>query len=168
MATNVEISGTGVAALAGLAVIGVIGMWIYSNRDAIKGAVQAVNPASDQNVAYKAANVITQSVTGDKGTSFGSWLYDVTHPNQPDITAPTPLRAQTGWDDIMLRRAREQAAGVLGDAGFVEALGESGRKELVPPMTPATWLLIAGASAALYAHQKRNRRSRGRGRRHAS
>ena len=162
MATNVEVSGTGVAALAGLAALGLVGYWLYSNRDAIKGAVQAVNPVSDKNVAYQAATAATQAITGDKSTSFGSWLYDLTHPNQPDITAPVVVRQQTGWDEIMLRRAREKAGGLLGDAGFVEALGATGRKELVPPMTPATWLVIAGVSAAIYAGRRRGRRSRRR------
>jgi hypothetical protein len=57
----------------------------------------AVNPLSDTNLAYSAANAVTQSLTGDAGTSFGSWLYDVTHPNavkaNAPATRPTPARS---------------------------------------------------------------------------
>lgn len=156
-----EVTGTGVLALTAVAGLGLL---IWLNRDAIKGAVQAVNPASDQNVAYRAVTAATQAATGDPRTSFGSWLYDLTHPNQIDPTAPTVARKQTGWDEIMLRRARETAGGALNDAGWVEALGADGRRELVPPTTPGTWLLVAGISAAIYAGQRKRRRRSGRGR----
>ena len=44
------------------------------------GAAQAVNPTSDQNVAYKSVNAVGASITGQKDFNLGSWLYDVTHP----------------------------------------------------------------------------------------
>lgn len=164
MATNVEVSGTGVAALAGVALLGLVGLWLYSKRGAIAEAAQAVNPASDKNIVYQGVNAVTQAATGKPGISFGSWLYDVTHPNQPDPTAPTPIpnAGYQVWDSILARKAREAAGMGLGNAGFIEALGEDGRKEYLPPPTPATWLLIAGASVALYAHSKKRRRGRRR------
>lgn len=156
-----ELTAGGVLALTAVAGVG---LFLYWNRDAIRGAVQAVNPASDQNLAYRAVNAATQAATGNKGTSFGSWLYDITHPNQIDPTAPTPLpnMGYQVWDSILARKAREAAGAGLNDAGFVEALGADGRKELVPPMTPATWLVIAGVSAAIYAKRNKRRARRGR------
>lgn len=150
-----ELTAGGVLALTAVAGVG---LFLYANRETIKAVAQSVNPASDQNLAYRAVNAATQAATGDSKTSFGSWLYDITHPNQIDPTAPTPIRYQGGWDDIMLRRAREAAGVGLSDAGFVEALGADGRRELVPPVTPATWLLVAGVSVALLAAKKRRGR----------
>lgn len=40
-------------------------------------ALQLVNPASTENVAYQTANRATEALTGD--SSFGGWLYSVTH-----------------------------------------------------------------------------------------
>lgn len=42
-------------------------------------ALQLVNPASTENVAYQTANTVTEAITGD--SSFGGWLYSVTHPD---------------------------------------------------------------------------------------
>lgn len=151
-----ELTAGGVLALTAVAGVG---LFLYWNRDAIKGAVQAVNPASDQNLAYRAVNAVTQTATGQPNISFGSWLYDITHPNQYDPTAPVelPNAGYRVWDSILARKAREAAGVGLSDAGFVEALGTDGRRELTPPATPATWLLIAGVSVAMLAAKKRRR-----------
>jgi len=41
-------------------------------------ALQAINPASENNVIYQTANWATEAVTGKQET-FGGWLYDLTH-----------------------------------------------------------------------------------------
>lgn len=38
-----------------------------------------LNPASDQNLAYRSANAWGTYFTGDKNFTLGGWLYDVTH-----------------------------------------------------------------------------------------
>ncbi len=63
-----------------------------------KGAIGEVlttslNPASDQNLAYKGVNSIGGAVTGDKDFSLGSYLYDLTHadydPNAKTSSSPS-------------------------------------------------------------------------------
>lgn len=46
----------------------------------LDSVVDAVNPASDQNLAYRGVNAVGGAVSGDKNWSLGSWLYDATHP----------------------------------------------------------------------------------------
>ena len=60
-------------------------------KEAAGKVIEAVNPASPNNVAYKAANVITETLTGAPAgsTSVGSWLYDFINPNVPKADAPT-------------------------------------------------------------------------------
>jgi hypothetical protein len=41
-----------------------------------------LNPASDQNIIYKnVVGSVGQIASGDPNWTFGSWLYDLTHPN---------------------------------------------------------------------------------------
>jgi hypothetical protein len=166
-----ELTGGGVLALAAIAGVGV---FLYWNRDAIKGAVQAVNPASDQNLAYRAANAATRAVTGDSGATFGTALYDLKaklFPSQADyyaahITDPTPLRADV-WDTITARKAADAKVAPVsndwttwmaqGSLFGPDAIGPDGRPEATLKMTPATWLVIAGLSAAIYAKQQKRR-----------
>jgi len=61
--------------------------------EALDKVGQAVNPTSDQNLAYKGVNSVGEALTGDDAFSLGSWLYDLTHPNEgKDLTAPVPIR----------------------------------------------------------------------------
>lgn len=100
---------TQTAILGGVA-LGVV-VLAYLAKDAVAAAANKVNPASDQNVIYDdVIGGVGRSVSGDSNWSLGGWLYDVTHPNQPDPTAPTPLQPQTGasgswaektWSSIM-------------------------------------------------------------------
>lgn len=46
---------------------------LYTNRDKF-------NPTSDKNLASQAANQTTDVLTGGHESTFGGWLYDVTHP----------------------------------------------------------------------------------------
>lgn len=78
-------------AVIGLAVVagGGFMIWkIYSDRKAIGNAI---NPLSDQNLAYKGANAVVQSLSGNSTASLGTWLYDITHPgeNQGGATPTT-------------------------------------------------------------------------------
>jgi len=45
-------------------------------------AVDKVNPASPDNFIYSGVNAVGASVTGDKGFSLGSWIYDKLHPEE--------------------------------------------------------------------------------------
>lgn len=78
---KVDVSATGVIALAGVGVVGLVLWRLWASREAI-GA--AVNPASDKNIVYQGVNGIGASVSGDKDWSLGTWLYDITHPNEAE------------------------------------------------------------------------------------
>jgi hypothetical protein len=54
----------------------------------------AVNPTSDQNLAYKGVNAIGASMSGDAGFSLGSWTYDLLHPNDGNILSGGTLPQQ--------------------------------------------------------------------------
>lgn len=164
-----ELTAGGVIALTAIAGVGIV---LYLNRNAIKGAVQAVNPASDQNLAYRAANAVTRTVTGDESATFGTALYDLKaklFPSPADyyaahITDPTPL-PPNAWDRILARKAGDVQTVpddswmqmVQGSLFGPDAVGPDGRPEATLKMTPATWLLIAGVSAAIYAKSQRRR-----------
>ncbi|TVZ37688.1 hypothetical protein P886_2031 [Alteromonadaceae bacterium 2753L.S.0a.02] len=83
--TAVQIDGLMVASVA---VIGGIGV-LWWNREKIaaglKQAADKVNPTSDKNLAYEAVNgigdIFDDGIDND-GFSLGSWVYDVTHPNE--------------------------------------------------------------------------------------
>lgn len=77
-------------AVAALAVV----YLAYKSKDqaaaAVKAAAQSVDPTSTENLVYKGVNHVGAAVSGDQSFSLGSWLYDVTHPNEfPDLNAGT-------------------------------------------------------------------------------
>jgi hypothetical protein len=55
-----------------------------------------LNPASDQNVAYKTVNAVGATASGDSNFSLGVWLWELFHPAQNakdnSITDPYPLK----------------------------------------------------------------------------
>lgn len=63
------IGGAAVAALA-----------IWKAREAAAGAVAAVNPLNENNIANRAANWITQTVTGDKNATVGTAIHAALNP----------------------------------------------------------------------------------------
>ncbi len=74
---SVRIDGTFIAVVAAGAVAAVA--WV--KRREIAAGLQKINPASDQNVIYSGISRAGEAVTGKKGWSLGTWLYDVTHGN---------------------------------------------------------------------------------------
>jgi hypothetical protein len=169
-----ELTAGGVVALTAIAGVGLI---LYLNRDAIKGAVQAVNPASDKNLAYRAASAAARAATGDPEATFGTALYGLKaklFPSAADyaaahITDPVPYTpgAPGAWDQILARKASEVQPApaddnwmqmVQGSLFGPDAIGPDGRPEATLNMTPATWFIVAGVSAAIYANRHRRRR----------
>ncbi len=70
------------AALAvGLIVTGGLVWLLFGGR--IKAALgtvgQAVNPTSDQNLAYRGVNAVGAAISGRDSFSLGSWIYDLVH-----------------------------------------------------------------------------------------
>lgn len=59
-----------------------LGGWVYdvTHDNPITGEkapINAVNPASDQNVIYKGVNSVGSYITGDKDFTLGGWIYGV-------------------------------------------------------------------------------------------
>lgn len=71
---------------AGLAVVAIGAAYLLARKagatvsDAAAAVGTAVNPVSDQNLAYKGVNAVGSAVTGDQSFSLGGWIYDLTHP----------------------------------------------------------------------------------------
>lgn len=58
----------------GLALFGGV---VWAARKGAKEVGQALNPASDKNAAYRGANAIGATITGDEAFSLGVWFYDL-------------------------------------------------------------------------------------------
>lgn len=89
----------------------VVGLVWYLFRDKLAAGaekvVEAVNPTSDRNLAYRGYNAFYGKLYGIPDFSLGSWLYDVFHedydPNR--ISNPQPQTADEGswWDSLTSR-----------------------------------------------------------------
>lgn len=153
--SRIQLSGTGVLALAGVAVLGLGAYAVYRNREAI---VAAVDPTSDKNAAYQAANKVVEVITGSApgSTSVGSKLYDWKarwFPSDADKQVAEMLRATTPVVDRTILDARDAWA----KAGLQGAT-------LAAPKdwTRAEWIALAGLGLGLLSHVQNKRRHRGR------
>ncbi|WP_295797418.1 hypothetical protein [uncultured Microbulbifer sp.] len=90
---GVKVKVDGLMVLTAAAIGG--GLFLYAKRGAIG---QALNPTSDQNIAYKGVNAVGSTVTGEDDFSLGVWLYEKTHPEQ--MAAEKELFQPTPVDDI--------------------------------------------------------------------
>lgn len=126
---KIGLNGTGVLALAGVAVAGWVAWKVYKGAgaaaDVAKQVVtQDLNPASDKNIAYRGVNAAGAALTGNASFSLGSWLYDVMHPSQLDPTAPTligrPGTPSTG-DFSRLDRSTFYSSGASGSGSMLDA-----------------------------------------------
>lgn len=66
-----------------LLVIGLVVVAIawYLKRQATEAA-DLVNPTSSKNLAYTGVNSVGQALSGDEHWTFGTWLYEITHPSE--------------------------------------------------------------------------------------
>ncbi len=96
--TKAAYTAAGVLAL-GLVVYLAVRALAGKASEAAAAVGNAVNPASDQNLANRAVTATGRVLTGDQSFSLGSWLYDLTHesydPNKPIKRAPT-IREDAG------------------------------------------------------------------------
>lgn len=94
----------------GVAVLGLV-VIAYAAKKAGQGAAavgSALNPVSDQNIFYKAANAVLNVFT-QSGDTIGTWLYGVTHsydptapakPSNPAPSSSAPVPSSTTTDDV--------------------------------------------------------------------
>lgn len=106
-----QLAGESQAMLIKYAVVGalVLGAAWYLRRqaaagltaaaDAVDGVLEAVNPTSSENVAYRATNAVGGAIAGERHWSLGAWIWEVTHPaevaRERSLTAPTPAPSVT-------------------------------------------------------------------------
>lgn len=129
-----KLSGSGVFAIAATIVVGIIAYTLWQKKGSITAAAGAVgtalNPVSDQNLAYKAANAVTQALTGDSGATLGTKLWELVNPGQAAsdnaITAPTGPNVPTSKSLI----------DVFSTAVQGDTLADIGTLGLRPPHAP--------------------------------
>lgn len=98
------VSGDLVVKLAlGLAVAGALWYVYRKASGALPGALDYINPMSDQNAAYQGTNAVLDSLVSDDGPgrnadgsiTLGGWLYDIWNPGTNarinDMLKPTPI-----------------------------------------------------------------------------
>lgn len=54
----------------------------------------ALNPVSNENIFNRAANAVTQKLTGNPNTSLGSTIYDWLHPDETQNSTDSDVRQQ--------------------------------------------------------------------------
>lgn len=96
-------AGIGVGVVAVVALSG-IGFVLYKNREKF-------NPVSDKNLAYISVNKVGADLTGDQYFTLGTWLYNVTHPDEAkDLVKGSPGRSS------------QEPAPISGDGGRLSEL----------------------------------------------
>lgn len=96
-AVNVNLGAGAVLALVGVvAAFFVVRFAVQKGQQAaaavggtVAAAVDAINPANNDNIIARGVNSVVQTVSGSP--SLGSLLFDIFGPAEPDLTAPTPI-----------------------------------------------------------------------------
>ena len=72
------------ATVAGVVVVGALVWLMFGSRikRAAAAAATAVNPTSDQNLAYRGVNAVGAAISGRDSFSLGSWIYDLVHEDE--------------------------------------------------------------------------------------
>jgi hypothetical protein len=70
-----------------------VGGWYLKQKAgyAVEAVGQAVNPTSDQNLAYKGVICVGEALTGDQNFRLGSWWYDVVNDDPEEQTYKPPI-----------------------------------------------------------------------------
>lgn len=71
----------GAVLLIGGAAVAAVAIW--KARAAAGAVAEAVNPLSDQNLAYRGASAVVEAVTGRKGETLGTALHKAFNPAPP-------------------------------------------------------------------------------------
>lgn len=70
--------------------VGLLGVavWWYVEHEA-HAAIEAINPASENNVINQGVEGIGSALSGEQGWTLGGWLYDITHESITSAAAIT-------------------------------------------------------------------------------
>lgn len=106
-----DLLNTKAAGYAVLAAGVIVAGWLVY-RQVKKGAAaaaNAVNPTNPDNVVNSAVTAVGSAISGDQSWSFGSWLYDISHPaydpnagvtRAPDVLQKGAQNTESLWGRI--------------------------------------------------------------------
>lgn len=77
---------------------------------AAAAAVDAVNPASSNNLVNRGVTAVGSAISGDSGWTLGGWIYDITHDDPMKATSPTPVYGSTALNAAAAADARREFA----------------------------------------------------------
>lgn len=122
---RLELGGTAILAVAGLAVAGLVAWRAYQAAgDLAQAGADLVrkdlNPASSDNVVNRALEQLGQAVTGEDNWTLGGQIFDWTHTDQADPGRNTAVAAINPADSDNLINRAVTAAGrsVSGDSSW--------------------------------------------------
>lgn len=92
-----------------------------------------LNPASDQNLAYRGVNGVGAAVSGDSSWTLGGWIYDITHPAYGGAASASDTATAPTFTQDQLNRIGGAVVPVDGATGSFNAIKNSN------PLDPATW-----------------------------
>ena len=106
-----EILNTKAAAYVGAGLVAVVAIWWISRKAAAAAGVvvDAVNPASENNLANRAVTAAGQAVTGNENWTLGGAIFELLNPEWAayDPNKPTPTKAPDSvplsWWDLVLK-----------------------------------------------------------------
>ena len=95
------------AVLGGVAALALL-WWLFGDRlKAALGSVgSAVNPTSDQNLAYRSVNAVGAAVSGRDGFALGSWIFDVLPPKSGatiESIRAKPADERTWYENVIAK-----------------------------------------------------------------
>jgi hypothetical protein len=127
---NINVDGMMLIGLGvGLPLLGFIGYTLYTSKEKI---VNAVNPASPDNLVNTAVESVGQSLTGDPNWTLGGWAFDWTH------NADGSFRPESGID----------IAGLIPGVGSGLKTVWDGAKEVAPYVNPASPTNVVNTAVA--------------------
>lgn len=122
-APRLELGATGVLALVGIGLAGLVVWRVYKTGDQVATAAADLvrtdlNPANPGNVVNRAVESLGQLVTGDDAWSLGDQVYDWTHTDQTDPTRNTAIAAinPADQDNVINRGLTSIGRSISGDS----------------------------------------------------
>jgi hypothetical protein len=97
--TDLKITTNHVIGAVVVVAVGWVGYRGYQQAKAVAGdVVEAVNPASTNNIVYRGVNGVGSAISGNKDFSLGSWIFDIVNSEESKetVTLSADEKAFTG------------------------------------------------------------------------
>lgn len=138
---------------------------VYNGKKAVSAVVDTaknvvakdLNPASDQNLAYRGVNKVGEAITGESNWTLGGWIYDITHSTSRADIGRIGSVSEVQYDEMgnVISTSQyaepsftgEQMARIGGNTGTVPTVGGAGgdwngsfnQISKSNPLDPLTW-----------------------------